>query len=43
MEKYLAECRTEMEKYPGTDNTPINIGGGCQAVMDAVSSPFTQE
>lgn len=33
----------EIAKFPGADLTPINMGGGCEGVMDIVTAPFTQE
>lgn len=43
MDSVLAECMQEIAKFEGDDNTPINLGGGCDGVMTAVTDPFTQE
>ena len=42
-EKKLSGCMEEIAKFPGADLTPINLGGGCEGVMDMVTAPFTQE
>jgi len=34
---------SEIEKYPGLDNTPVNMGGGCEGLMSAVTAPFEKE
>ena len=42
-EKKLSGCMEEIAKYPDAESTPINLGGGCEGVMDTVTAPFTQE
>lgn len=41
-EEQLRKCLSELEKYQDPFDTPVNIDG-CGGVMDAVSTPFTQE
>jgi hypothetical protein len=43
MEEVLARCMTRLEAFEGDDKTPINVGGGCEGVMSAVTDPFIQE
>jgi len=43
MDKVLAKCMKHLEDFKGDDKTPINVGGGCEGVMYAVTDPFVQE
>ncbi len=42
-DKNLERCMETLKQYDGRTDIPINVGGGCESVMNTVTDPFTQE
>lgn len=42
-DELLEQCMGELDKFRGVESIPINLGGGCESLMGAVTEPFTQE